>query len=280
MACDFDKLGSRCMVRAGMLCLRFPLLLAVVSLLGCPPPVRPRTAPSQILEWTLGPQNLASPASPDVFLVLIPKGKLPPRPPAGPPPKPSGTKLSEGNEPAPLAEGLSECMRATSFLPAPQDDGRFFFVIDGAIHGLRPPDKKATRVEGMAAGMRINNLLAVRKASEGLEVLGSVHVEGKTEHEIHAIVVNASGIVRSGIAELRVEEPAELFALYTVPRCTADGKQCLKVSRDDVSTYIEQWSAVGGSGSAPLTLAKVDGAADATWAPTNDGSMYVLQSCP
>lgn len=177
-----------------------------------------------------------------------------------------------------VADGISDCIQTTSFVPAPQGDGRFFFVVDGALHVLRPGEKKTLRFDGMTSGVRINNLLATRKLPEGLELLAWVHVEGKTEHEVHALVVNASGIVRSGIADIRLEKPAELFAQYAVPRCTPDGQRCLKISRDDEHTYLEQWSAGGGSGA--VTLAPVEGAVDATWAPSHDGSAYVLQRCP
>lgn len=256
--------------------LRLSGLLALLLLLGCPPRVPPQTAPARVLEWALGPQNLASPTSPDVFLVLVPKGNLAPKPaPALPP-----TKLFQGGEPGSAPLRLSACLRATSVLPAPQNDGRIFLAVGGAVHVLHPPDETTTLLAGADPDVHVSHLLAFRKVADGLEILASVKLENKSELEIHSLVVNANGILRAGLADLRFESPSAFFATYTVPHCTPDGESCLEISRDDEATFLESWSATGGAGFSPVTLAEAEGAQDAVWTPKNDGSIYVLERCP
>jgi hypothetical protein len=83
--------------------------------------------------------------------------------------------------------------------------------------------------------------------------------------------VNSSGIVKWNIADLPFENAAEFFASYDVPRCSRDGKQCIKISTANETTYPE-WDGV---------LLDVAGAADAAWVtdPDVDRSMYVLKAC-
>ena len=211
---------------------------------------------------------------------LVPREKLTPKPPSNPPkPTQQATQLSDSDVPASSETALSDCMRATSILPAPQDDGRIFLAVDGAIHALQRPNKTTTPLDGLDPGMHVNSLLAFRKVPAGLEILASIHVEGKSEFQINVLLVQSNAVVRVGLANLRFASPSDFFATYTAPRCSSDGTRCLRISSGDQSTYLEQWSAIGGTGFVPTTLAEFEGAQDAAWSPTNDGSAYVLKTC-
>lgn len=259
--------------------LRFSLLaFLVLPLQGCPP-VRPPTSPDRILEWTLGPQHLASPTSPDVFLVLIPKEKLKPpsNPHLAPQPPSAATGLAEGNAPMRPDDALSACLPATSVLPAPLDDGRIFLAVEGAVHALHPPDKTVTALGIAHSFGHVNALLAVRKVERGLEIVAAVNVENKSEPEIHVLVVDNDKIVRSNVADFHFQNASELFQVYAVPHCNRDGKECLAISNNDETTYLEKRFTLGGANS--ITLAEFKGAQDAVWTPADDGSVYVLKAC-
>jgi hypothetical protein len=176
-----------------------PLALVALLLLGCPPALPPTTA-ARVLEWTLGPQNLASPTSPDAFLILIPKDKLIAKP-TPKPSQPGATRLSTEDPPMDPDNRLSECIRATSVLPAPRD-GRIFLAVDGALHVLGP-DKTTSALEGIKKSVHVNALLAVREVPSGLEILASVRTEDAAAPQIHALTVNSTGVVRADHADDR-----------------------------------------------------------------------------
>lgn len=262
---------------------RFLLPFFVLPLLGCPPVVQPPTGKpttfGQVLDWTLGRQHLASTASPDAILVLIPKDKLVPKPT----PKPTkrsdaATALSDDSASITPDVPLTECLRATSVLPAPQDDGRIFLAVDGAVHAIRPPSKTVTILGNEHPFGHVDALLAVRKVEGGLEIVAQVQVENKADPEIHLLVVDAGTIVRSNIADLgspSFQNESALFKAYTVPHCDRDGKECLEISKVEDTNVID----IAVKGAKSTQLGEVKGARDAVWSPANDGSVYVLKTC-
>jgi hypothetical protein len=88
-----------------------------------------------------------------------------------------------------------------------------------------------------------------------------------------------SPIVRSNIADLgspSFQNESSLFKAYTVPHCDRDGKECLEISKVEDTNVID----IAVKGAKSTQLGEVKGARDAVWSPANDGSVYVLKTCP
>jgi hypothetical protein len=262
--------------RATSLLLLVPFLFSSLLLIGCAAsskPPRARTDPAEILRWTIGPPYLPAPPSPDVSLILIPKNKLKPAPKPSPSaPKPVATDLSPNDY-----EVVSECIRARSFLPTSWSD-RILLCDDGIVHVFDRNTKKSTPVGGLTPAINIERLLAYRKINETLEVLVSGTSQGENKPEIYSLIVDATGITRWSLAELSFNDASEYYRAFVAPRCSPDGKTCLRISSDDVTENVEQWSATG-AGTAVMLEPSVKGAADIAWAPINDGSIYLLKHC-
>lgn len=174
---------------------------------------------------------------------------------------------------------LSECLQATSILPMPKVDGRILLAADGIVHVLDPKTKRSTALVGMDRGMTVVDLLASRKVQDGIEVVAAAQKSNVNEPLMYSLLVQSDRIVMSGTADLPFgDKRAAMRSRYEVPRCSRDGdERCLRVSQNDESTQVEEWSPTGHRG--PEILDSLAGAVDASWSPMGDGSMYVLARC-
>jgi hypothetical protein len=255
------------------------LHLALV-LVGCSgAAVRTPTRANQlrVVEWTLGGQNAAAPTSPEAFLILIPKEKLAPKPspnapkPARPETKPQATGAATG-----VSTALSECIRASSFLPLPSQDGRILMTVEGAIYALEDGSRVPQRLESQGSPLHVIKMIASRPTAEGLEVLAVGQMPDRDDI-LHSVVIRGNRVVRSSVADVPYENAASFFNVYDVPRCSDRGSACLRISRDDDGTYVEEW--MRGAREPPATLIKINGAQDAAWDSTDDGALLVLKTC-
>lgn len=259
--------------------LRLAFGVLVVALAGCPPQVPAQT----FLKWTLGRQPLGQPAPPWVFVVWVPKGGSLPKPPPTTPARPntgSGTqKLAASEATGKTSEVLSECLPATSILPMPKDDGRILLTVNGIVHVLDPKTKRWAEIVGMNRDIPVVDLLALRKVQDGIEVVTVVQKSNVNEPLIYSLLVQSDHIVMLGTADLPFgENRAAMLSHYDVPRCSREeDERCLRVSQNDESTQVEEWSPNGHRD--PKILDFLAGAVDASWSPVGDGSMYVLARC-
>lgn len=118
-------------------------------------------------------------------------------------------------------------------------------------------------------------MLASRVFAGSVEVLASVQIKGRSKPLVFALLVQSNRIVTADLADLRYDEAS--VSAYWVPRCTPYSRECLRIGNDDDTIYLEPWGSRNAGRSA---IAVIDGVVDATWAPTGDGSMYVLKKCP
>lgn len=223
--------------------------------------------PANVLQWSLGPEHLATPPTLDDRIVLVPKPQPKPQPST-----PSKPQSSESTDSSLLSDAtvVSPCLHATSILPGPARDGRIFLLADGALLAIQPGQEAPRRLGEVAA----TSLLAYRETENGLEILASFGEGGATK--LLSLTVDPSGVVHPTPTSIRTDT-AELFhKSYVVPRCHDGGSECVRLGNDGEHTYLESWSVHNRSTS---TLGNLDNAVDAAFKPDDASKLYVLVPC-
>lgn len=149
-------------------------------------------------------------------------------------------------------------------------------IIDGAIYALDGRNPLPQRLEGQKSSLHVVKLIGSRKTVDGLEVL-ALGQSPDRDDILHSVVIRGSSVLRSSVANVPYENASTFFSTYDVPRCLEDGSACLRISRDDEGTYVEEW--LRGAAEPPTTLIKINGAQDAAWDSIDDGGLLVLRTC-
>ncbi len=150
-------------------------------------------------------------------------------------------------------------------------------AIRGSVFALDAGKSLPQPLENPDPNLHIARMLAWRSAPNGLEVLVTGRMRDGDEL-IYSLLIRGNQIVASAPMEAVYDDPAAFFAAYKVPRCSEDGRTCLRISRDDDGAYVEAWSKE--TAESPTTLLQMAGAQDAAWDTKNQGAMLVLQNCP
>ena len=238
---------------------RFPIALVVMLPIGCGGAASPTPA-ADVIRWAIGSAERApDPGDPDVFLLVVPtKGPLE-----------SGTRATPG------------CLKATSFLPAPAEDPRIFFLIGSSVYVRRTPEQAPVPLSGNDPSRGVKRLLAFALAASPLQLLVAAKPDNATEEEIWSLTVGDTTILaaRRDPRDLGFTNQEEFFTACDVPRCLSGGRSCLQVSSDGKAHYIDVEPSRGKRPQTLMDLGDVK-ALDAAWASADGQSLYVLRSCP
>lgn len=185
-------------------------------------PTRSRTPEQErddVIAWALGTDTRElMPPTGDGRLIRARKGS----------PVSTGTKVAE------------TCAGATSFVPAPGGDPRFFYACKGRLHVGQ--DQVPVPVEGLDESIYLRSLIAFGHARSPLELLAVASPKGSTQVYLLLLTLSERAVLASkpvrGRADFRDREA--FFSAYRAPRCLQGGKQCLRIARPhDGECYLD-----------------------------------------
>ncbi|MFO0759869.1 MAG: hypothetical protein U0359_25515 [Byssovorax sp.] len=235
-------------------------LVAALTLPACgasaPPPP---TTPINIIEWATGPEHLAlTPGSSGTaILVLSANPSAGTAPPAAP-----------------------KCYLMTTILPGPAADPRIFAVIGGKLHVFPSRNDDPVPLTGGNPSLTLTRLLAFAKATPPLTLLVAARPTGAQGEQVWALTINGDAITASAevTSKQAFANQESFFRQYNAPRCKPGGKECLVLSSDGESSFLDVESVRGDR---PKTLRKLPGVTiDASWASSDGNQIYLLVPCP
>jgi hypothetical protein len=237
-----------------------PALLSLASL-GCAGAPGPPASPDTVIRWALGSQHLApEPPGADRLLLALSTKK----------PSDRGARVTPN------------CIKATSFLPAPKGDPRIFFLIGGQLHVRKAPTQAPTLLAGQDPALGMIRLLATDIAASPLQILVSAKPHGARAEELWLLTVDDEQSLlaqRPTVGLAGVSNQDEFFKKYAVPRCLPGGHRCLVVNPDENASHLDVEPT---RGQPPVPFQKIDAVRiiDAAWASADGESFYVLTPCP
>ena len=242
---------------------RSALALAALSLTACaasplPPPEASPSA-ATVIEWAVGPEHLdAPPLSSGSYLLLV------------------NADAAKDEAPPPA----HKCYDATTILPAPAPPGRVYAIIGGQLHAFETRNSPPVALKGAPPAVTFTRLLAFARAASPLRLLVAARPAGAKSEQISALTLSDDAIVTAAeVTDKRAFASQEaFFRQYDAPRCKPDGKECVALSSNGTTSFLDVERA---RGTPPTTLRSLPIVAlDASWASSESRQIYLLVPCP
>lgn len=166
---------------------------------------------------------------------------------------------------------LPQCFPATTFLPAPEGDPRFFFLRDGIVYVSRRRGEMPVQLAEHDPALGITRLLAFDRQASPLGLLVAARPSGTQDEQIRLLTISDSAILSAELvtADRCFASQEAFFERYSAPRCLDGGRLCLVPDSD--RSYLNVQLVRGQK---PIRFKDFDRVpvVDAAWAP--DGQTY------
>ncbi len=224
-------------------------------------PAPPATPPSAatVIEWAAGPEHLdAPPLSSGSYLLLV-----------------SADASKDEAPPAALV-----CSQATTILPAPAPAGRVYALIGAQLHAFATRNSRPVALKGAPPGVTFTRLLAFARSATPLNLLVAARPAGAQSEQIWALTLSDDAITAAAeVTDKRAFASQDaFFRQYDAPRCKPEGKDCVALSSNGMTSFLDVERT---RGTRPTTLRPLPTVAlDASWVSSESRQIYLLVPCP